>query len=76
MLSHSSNESFLSQYVVSNAMATGTRNTVFSRLLSAAALGPSLGEIRNSFVYMQLQSICEWLSMTMYMCHLKVYGSS
>jgi len=57
-------------------MATGTRNMVFCRLLSAAALGPSLSESRNSFVYIQLQSICGWLSMTMYMCHFIVWGSS
>ena len=49
---------------------------VFCRLISAAALGPSLGESRNSFVYIQFQSICEWLSMIMSMCHLTVYGSS
>jgi len=76
VLSHSSNESLLSQYVVSNAMATGTSNAVLCRLLSAAALGPSLGESRNSFVYIQLQSICEWLSMTTCMFHLTVHGSS
>jgi hypothetical protein len=65
VLSYSSSETFVPQHVISNAMATGTRNIVFRRLLSVAALGPSLGESRNSFVYIQLQSICEWLSMTM-----------